>query len=227
MSYSFAQNANDIEFIKRATAALLKVPQDSALIANTLLSEMLKLRIEKQIAEKQKEAALKSAEKKAAMKGDSVKVNPSRYLVDSLLPKSIDFEAIEQAERLATSGYRSSLGKEIAAELPPTQVEWSETSFDFGNIKEGKTVIHRFTFVNTGKNDFVITRVKPSCGCTTTNYTPLPVPPNESGFIEVEFNSSNKYGKQEKHVTVIGNFEGDTQVRLSFEGLVLERHHKK
>lgn len=226
--FSFSQNANDIEFIERATVALLKIPQDSVLIANTLLSEMLKLRIEKQIAEKKQAEAIKLAEKQAALKGDSVKVNPSRYAIDSLaVPKSIDFDAEEEAKRLAASGYRSSLDDDIAADAPTTTVVWSETSYDFGEIKAGKEVTHRFTFVNTGENDFVIARVKPSCGCTTTDYSKMPIPAGESGFIEIVFNSSGKYGKQEKHVTVIANFEGDTQQQLAFEGLVVEKKGKK
>ncbi len=227
-TFAFSQNANDIEFIKRATSALLKVPQDSALMANTLLSEILKLRIEKQIAEKKQAEALKLAEKQAASKGDSVKVNPSRYAVDSLaVPKSIDFDAEEETRRLAASGYRSSLDDDIVADLPTTTVEWRETSYDFGEIKTGKEVTHRFTFVNTGENDFVIARVKPSCGCTTTDYTKIPVPTGESGFVEIVFNSTGKYGKQEKHVTVIGNFAEDTQQQLIFEGLVVEKKGRK
>lgn len=226
--FSFSQNANDIEFVKRATAALLKVPQDSALIANTLLSEILKLRIEKQIAEKKQAEALKLAEKQAALKGDSVKVNPSRYAIDSLaVPKSIDFDAEEETRRLSASGYRSSLDDNIADDAPKTTVAWRETSYDFGEIKTGKEVTHRFTFVNTGENDFVIARVKPSCGCTTTDYTKTPVPAGESGFVEIVFNSTGKYGKQEKHVTVIANFADDTQQQLMFEGLVVEKKGRK
>ena len=64
---AFSQTEKDLIFVKRATSALLKVPQDSALIANTLLSEILKMRIEQQIAEKQRAEAVKLAEKKAAV----------------------------------------------------------------------------------------------------------------------------------------------------------------
>lgn len=208
---SVAQTAKDLYFVKHATEALLKVPKDSAIIAKTLMVEMLKMR------------AMSRVPVESDSDGeDSIYTNSAIFLIDSLAEVEQSRKmAVEEAQKLAESDYSSSEDVQIITELAATRVEWSDTTFDFGAIKEGKVVKHRFTFTNKGQHDFLIGRVKPSCGCTTTSYTRVSVAPDESGFVEIEFNSSGKSGKQEKHVTVIGNFEGDGQQILSFEGEVV------
>lgn len=86
--------------------------------------------------------------------------------------------------------------------------EFAEMQHDFGNIKEGDVVKHTFKFKNVGNAPLVISNVQPQCGCTTTNYTKTPVPPNGEGEIELQFDSANKAGPQHKTATVMANIEG-------------------
>lgn len=86
--------------------------------------------------------------------------------------------------------------------------EFVEMQHDFGNIKEGDVVKHTFKFKNVGDAPLVISNVQPQCGCTTTNYTKTPVPPNGEGEIELQFDSANKAGPQHKTATVMANIEG-------------------
>lgn len=104
--------------------------------------------------------------------------------------------------------------------LPVTQVEFDGTSHDFGEIKQGAVVSHTFYFQNTGNVDLKIENVKPSCGCTTPDWTREAIPPGEKGFIKVEFDSKGKSGIQRKTVTVVANTEPKSTI-LTFSGEVV------
>jgi len=109
---------------------------------------------------------------------------------------------------------------EKAAAMPQTTVKFAESSHDFGKIKQGDIAKHTFTFTNTGEEPLVLTRVKPSCGCTTPEWTREEIAPGEEGVIKVAFNSGGKRGMQNKSVIVTGNFEERTVV-LRFKGEVV------
>lgn len=94
---------------------------------------------------------------------------------------------------------------EVAEELPATTIEFSEEEFNFGDIKEGEKVAHVFTFKNTGENPLVIKSAVGSCGCTVPKFSNEPIAPGESGEINVEFDSSNKPGINDKMVTIMAN----------------------
>jgi hypothetical protein len=105
-------------------------------------------------------------------------------------------------------------------ELPVTSVEYFEDSHNFGEIKEGEKVSHVYKFKNTGNQPYVISSVKPSCGCTTPEYSQGEIAPGQEGFVKVEFDSKGKTGAQKKQVTVVGNTEPKTKI-LSFTGEVV------
>lgn len=96
--------------------------------------------------------------------------------------------------------------------LPATTLEFSEEEFNFGDIKEGDKVSHIFKISNTGENPLVIKSAIGSCGCTVPKYSNEPIAPGETGEINVEFDSSNKPGLNEKLVTIIANT--DIQMHL-------------
>lgn len=95
---------------------------------------------------------------------------------------------------------------QLAEEMPQTSIEWVEESFDFGEVKEGTQPSHIFRFTNTGDKPLKITRVKPSCGCTTPNWSKDEIAPGGEGFVEVSYNSKNRPGMANKSITVTGNF---------------------
>lgn len=86
-----------------------------------------------------------------------------------------------------------------------TQTEWPEKAYNFGDISEGETVAHTFYFKNTGEHPFVIRKVESGCGCTTAKYDLKPVKSGKEGKIEIEFNSSGRYGKQYKEISIFAN----------------------
>ncbi len=102
----------------------------------------------------------------------------------------------------------------------PPIIEFEETQYDFGTIKQGDIVEHTFKFKNTGTGPLLIRKVKTSCGCTTSFYTRDTIPPGGEGEIRVKFNSAHKYGKQLKTITVITNSPKTTKVVLRMTGTV-------
>ncbi len=97
---------------------------------------------------------------------------------------------------------------------------WSQTTFDFGKIKQHEPVANNFEFVNTGSEPLVISSVKASCGCTVTDYTKDPIQPGGSGFVKATYNAA-KVGQFTKTVTVNANTE-DAIVQLTIKGEVTE-----
>ncbi len=106
--------------------------------------------------------------------------------------------------------------------LPPTTVEWKEEVYDFGEIEQGTRVSHTFRFTNTGEHPLKLSNVKPSCGCTTPNWTKDIIQPGEEGFVEVIFDSAGKLGSQMKSITL---FLNTTELRkvLRFKGYIIEK----
>ncbi|MCZ2357403.1 MAG: DUF1573 domain-containing protein [Bacteroidia bacterium] len=104
--------------------------------------------------------------------------------------------------------------------LPTTTYIVDSETHDFGKITEGEKVSHTFKIKNTGQNPLVINDVKPSCGCTTPNWTKDPIPPGNEGKIEVEFDSQGKSGNQSKTVTVTANADPKIKI-LKFTGEVV------
>ena len=103
---------------------------------------------------------------------------------------------------------------------PPTKIEFTETSYDFGEIKQGDVVEHTFVFKNIGDNDLILKNVKPTCGCTALDWPKEAVKPGETGEIQTRFNSRGKMGKQYKYFTV--EYNGNPAIeRVAFTGNVV------
>jgi len=85
-------------------------------------------------------------------------------------------------------------------------ISWDSPTHDFGDVKEdGGKVTHKFEFTNTGNEPLVVTNVRPSCGCTSSDYTKQPVPPGGKGYVSASFDPNRRVGKNSKSVTVTTN----------------------
>ncbi len=81
-----------------------------------------------------------------------------------------------------------------------------QTEHDFGLIKEANgSVVHTFVIKNVGTAPLVLTRVIASCGCTTPEYSPEPVPPGASRKIFVKFNPAGRIGPFIKRIVIYSN----------------------
>jgi len=117
----------------------------------------------------------------------------------------------------ATQGTQGTQGD--TGELPVGHATiLGEGRHDFGPIVQGTHAEHTFRLVSDGDNDLVISRIKPSCGCTVANVnlvqpdgsrapyaTGAPIPPGSEFEIEAAFKSDGKQGKTRTQVAVYCN----------------------
>jgi hypothetical protein len=100
------------------------------------------------------------------------------------------------------------------------KLEFDELVHDFGALKEEMgSVTHAFKFTNTGDKPLVITKVQPSCGCSTSGWTKEPVKPGETGEVLATYRTSA--GSFNKSFTVTSN--GLPNVVLHIKGNVTKK----
>ncbi|MEM9258299.1 MAG: DUF1573 domain-containing protein [Bacteroidota bacterium] len=85
------------------------------------------------------------------------------------------------------------------------RMAFSSLDYNFGEVRAGEEIAHRFPFTNEGAVPLLITQARSSCGCTVSEYPEEPIAPGESGAISVVFNTKNKSGGQRKAVTITAN----------------------
>ncbi len=102
------------------------------------------------------------------------------------------------------------------------KIEFENTSFDFGKLKQGEKVEHEYSFTNKGKSDLFIRKVRASCGCTAIITDKKVISPGEKSTIKTTFNSSGKMGNQNKTITVITNDPDNARQILWVRGEVVK-----
>jgi hypothetical protein len=109
-------------------------------------------------------------------------------------------------------------GKLETSELKAPVVKWTKEEFNFGNIKQNKPVNVEFELSNAGNAPLIITKVEPSCGCTTSDYTKAPIAPGQKGKVKVTFDAKT-LGNFSKSVNVTTNAQEALTV-IKFYGTV-------
>ena len=94
---------------------------------------------------------------------------------------------------------------ETKPEGPLPVIEFDNTTFDFGTVKEGEKVSHTYQIKNTGEAPLLIETARASCGCTTPEWTKEPIPVGGTGFVKAGFDSKGKSGMQHKTITITAN----------------------
>lgn len=89
---------------------------------------------------------------------------------------------------------------------------FEQTEHDFGAIGPDKKVSYTFNFKNTGEANLLISNAVGSCGCTVPEYPKEPIPPGESGKIEVTFSPTGKNGNQQKSITISTNTQAGKEM---------------
>ena len=92
------------------------------------------------------------------------------------------------------------------------KIVFDDESHDFGTIKEGLVAEYTFKFKNTGSQPLILKDVRPSCGCTTPEWSKEPVQPGKTGIILVKYNSAGRPGKFNKSITITSNIPDQTAV---------------
>lgn len=103
----------------------------------------------------------------------------------------------------------------------PPELTFEVKEYDFGSVEEGKLVKYAFKFKNTGKSDLIITDAKAGCSCTVPTIPLEPIPPGESGQIDVVFNSEGKgNSSQSKTIRVFANTYPEMVTKVVLKGKV-------
>lgn len=99
-----------------------------------------------------------------------------------------------------------------------TLVSWKADTIDAGVIPQGTPKTFEFVLTNESDKDLVITNVKPTCGCTASDYTKEAIPAGKTGFVKATYNASIK-GAFNKTITVYTSLE-ETPKLLTLKGEV-------
>lgn len=116
------------------------------------------------------------------------------------------------ASKIKSENLETAKKRDAIIELGSPIIEFDQTVYDFGTIEEGEVIDGKFIVKNTGKTDLLITDVKPSCGCTTPDWTKDPIKPGSSGEIKFSFDSKGRKGTQNKSITIKSNAEKVTEI---------------
>lgn len=100
------------------------------------------------------------------------------------------------------------------------EIEFKKTTIDAGEIAYGFDETWTFTLTNTGDEPLVISRVKTSCGCTTSSKPDGPIAPGQSEEIVVKYDTK-RVGPIRKSITIYSNAAETPTLALHIKGRVL------
>jgi len=86
------------------------------------------------------------------------------------------------------------------------------TLVNLGDVKTNTLSSGKFSLKNSSGEFINITKVVPSCGCTTSTVNNKKIAPKETTVINFSFDSSNKRGVYTKSIHVHYNYHGEEQV---------------
>jgi hypothetical protein len=86
-----------------------------------------------------------------------------------------------------------------------TTVQVIDSVYNFGSVTDGDKVEYSYRFRNTGNKPLIVASAVASCGCTVPEKPEQPIPPGETGFLKVVFNSKGRVGEVHKTITVTSN----------------------
>ncbi|APJ04276.1 DUF1573 domain-containing protein [Silvanigrella aquatica] len=101
---------------------------------------------------------------------------------------------------------------EINSQGQIPRAEFDSTRYDFGDIYRGQRLLHTYKFQNTGNGTLVFSNIHAACGCMNTKIyaddgkTAKNIfKPNETGVVNVEFNSQDFSGNLIRTITLETN----------------------
>lgn len=101
------------------------------------------------------------------------------------------------------------------------QLFFAETTYNFGEMMEDGPGTFKIEFKNKGDQPIIINRVRSSCGCTIPSWPKEPVAPEQTGEIEVKYNTALT-GSFMKSVYIYSTAE-NSPVKLMVKGKVIPK----
>jgi len=100
------------------------------------------------------------------------------------------------------------------------RIEFATPIYEFGRVKSGDPVKYNYYFTNPCTETLEISRVQPSCGCTTAGDFSKKVEPGQAGNIPIQFNSGNFNGNVFKTITVSSSAKNSPTTVLQLKGTI-------
>jgi hypothetical protein len=101
------------------------------------------------------------------------------------------------------------------------QLKFMDTKKNFGFVKKGEQVKLTYELFNAGNQPLLITDAKAECSCTKVTWPKEPIFPGKSNSIEILFDTSPTYDRQDRVVEVFSNDIKSPQ-KIRFKGVVLK-----
>ncbi len=98
------------------------------------------------------------------------------------------------------------------------QIACGEPIYNFGEAANIKTIKHTFVLRNEGNSPLIISSVKASCGCTTTNISNKTINPGEEANVDAELSLYGYQGYIKKDIRVTSNDPANSIFILSIIG---------
>lgn len=94
------------------------------------------------------------------------------------------------------------------------QIKVTDAKKNFGFVQRGTLVKNEFEITNTGNAPLIINDAEVSCSCTTVEFPKQPILPNQTVTVNVNFNTTSVYGRQDRVVIIHSNAQnGDAKLR--------------
>jgi hypothetical protein len=98
------------------------------------------------------------------------------------------------------------------------KIDIPETRHDFGRVFERKQYVHDFIVYNRGDAELEIKNVRPTCGCTVTNYDKT-IAPGKQGKIEFVLDGEKVHDEFNKNATVSSNDPVSPTMTIAVSGI--------
>ena len=153
-------------------------------------------------------------------KGDK---KPSYGFISTNIALTINGESKPSYILKVTATVEEDFSKLSSSELANApKIEFSSKTFDFGEIKAGKKVDYTIKILNKGKRDLQIRNLTATCECITARSSATTIPSGGSTDLKVTFDSTGKFGTQNKLITIVSNDPEHSTTVLRVAGSVLK-----
>lgn len=154
---------------------------------------------------------------------DAAKKNDWGFVVDNMTVL-IDGRVLDDSRFTVSATIEDDYSKLTPEDMAKmATVKFDRTTYDFGNVDEGKTVNYEYTFSNLGKSNLIIRKVNTSCGCTSVAPSGTVIKSGDSGSIKIAFATSGYANRQSKTITVLTNDPKNPSIILRLTGNVIPK----
>lgn len=100
-------------------------------------------------------------------------------------------------------------------------LKFASTNYDFGKIEQKDSLIYTFSFTNTGKYVFKISKIVNDCSCVNINYPKENIASGEASYITLSY-LPYRWGKFDKKFDIY-NAQGTIETSLTLKGLIIPK----